>query len=394
MTKVRIRNFQSIGDVDLTVEGFTVVVGKSDIGKSAVIRAIDAALSNQAGDAFIRNGQTTTIVDINYHDLVIEWKKGSSSSYKINGESFTKLNRAIPKPLMDAGFTKIEVGDQKINPLVAPQFEPLFLLDKTGSVITEVLSKLYKLNVLSSADDKCQKELKASKSLLKIRDLDISELQEKLKSYEDFDSIKESIRLLAEMEKKSLLMKKTIEEIENYERALGELATKLNKLSAITSIEIPDTKIVSDSMETVTWVSEMNSKFQGLIVSVRALRDSSSINIPLYEETGTSIEELKQVILWETLMNGHVSVIKKLENMPSSDEINSLSEYSNNIEKTSALVSSVLTIERELTSVAISAKTTRDELLKINTELTKAHEEEIKEKELMGGLCPVCGNTL
>ena len=394
MTNVRIRNFQSIGDVELAIDGFTVVVGKSDIGKSAVIRSIDAALSNQSGDAFIRRGQTHTMVTINYRDMAVEWKKGDTSSYKINGESFTRLNRAIPKPLLDAGFTKLEVGDQKINPLVAPQFDPLFLLDKPGSVITEVLSTLYKLNILSSADDKCQKELKLAKSLLKTRELDLAGLQEKLKSYKDFEGIKESIKLLAEMEKESASLKKTIEEIENYERVLQESSTRLKKLSGISSVEIPDTRMLSDSIETVKWLSEKTDLFHKLISSVKTLRDYSTVEIPSYEEMSTSIEVLKQMVSWESSIKGHTSTIEKLNSMPSSEDISLLLKSSGDIGKVSESVFVISKIEEELTSVATVTKSARDELRKVESELSTAQEEEKKEKELLGGLCPVCGKTL
>jgi DNA repair ATPase RecN/Zn finger protein HypA/HybF involved in hydrogenase expression len=391
MTKVRIRNFQSIGDINLEIDGFTVVVGKSDIGKSAVIRAIDAALSNQSGDAFIKHGQVRTTVNINYQETEIEWKKGDTSSYKINGESFTKLNRAIPKPLMDAGFSKVEIGDQKISPLVASQFEPIFLLDKPGSVITEVLSKLYKLNVLSSADDKCQKELKSNKSLLKTRELDITGLKEKLKSYDGFEDIKESIKVLANMEKESISLKKTISEIESYELLLKSTSEKYKKLSSITSVNIPETQSLSDSIETVTWISEKSDTLQELIKSVKSLKNSSTIDIPIYDIANSSIEELKQITLWDSIINNSNSTIKKMESMPSFENLLKSSEE---IGETSKLVSSIIEMEKELTSVATSAKSARDELRKIETELISATEEEKKEKELLGGLCPVCGKSL
>ena len=45
MLDVEIRNFQSIDHVHLRVEGFTALVGRSNIGKSAVVRAVKAALT-------------------------------------------------------------------------------------------------------------------------------------------------------------------------------------------------------------------------------------------------------------------------------------------------------------------------------------------------------------
>ena len=173
MTEITIKNFQSIKKLKFTIDGFTVIVGKNNIGKSAIIRAIKSALTNQSGNEFIRRGEKYTEVKIKKDKLNIEWKKGASTTYKINDQNFSKLNRAIPQPLIDAGFNKMEIGDQKISPIIASQFQPLFLINKNGGVITDVLANLYKIDTLSIADDLCLKELRSQKSFLKTREEDL-----------------------------------------------------------------------------------------------------------------------------------------------------------------------------------------------------------------------------
>jgi energy-coupling factor transporter ATP-binding protein EcfA2 len=168
MTEISIKNFQNVADAKFSIDGFTVIVGKNNIGKSAIVRSINAALTNQTGDDFIRHGEKSTEVSIVRKDIDIRWKKGDSASYVINKDEkhpYTKLNRAVPKPILDAGFRNIEVDDDlKINPLYASQFEPVFLLNKPGPQVTEILSEVYDINVISRADDLCQKENRATKA--------------------------------------------------------------------------------------------------------------------------------------------------------------------------------------------------------------------------------------
>ena len=180
MLKASVKDFQSISNAQIDIDGFTVVIGKNNLGKSALVRAIDAALTNRTGNEFIQWGKKETQVHLKKDDLDILWKKGDSASYKINGKSYSKLNRAVPPPILEAGFRKIEIGDLKLTPLVAPQFEELFLLDKPGSVITEALSVIYKLNVLSDADSLCQKEIRSTKALLKTWDSDLQKTKNEL----------------------------------------------------------------------------------------------------------------------------------------------------------------------------------------------------------------------
>ena len=109
MVRVKINNFQSISSASFDIEGFTVIVGKNNRGKSAVIRAIDAALSNKTGGGLIKWDKPhasveLTVKDSNHKDMNVLWEKGDTTVYKIDGKSYEKLNRAIPPPILEAGF--------------------------------------------------------------------------------------------------------------------------------------------------------------------------------------------------------------------------------------------------------------------------------------------------
>ena len=52
---VEIRNFQSIEKATIKIDGFTVVVGRSNIGKSALVRAVKAALTGAPVSSFVRH---------------------------------------------------------------------------------------------------------------------------------------------------------------------------------------------------------------------------------------------------------------------------------------------------------------------------------------------------
>ena len=312
MTEISIKNFQSIKSVDLVVDGFTVIVGRNNIGKSAIIRAVDATLTNRVGDDFIRDGEKSTEIKIKREGLDLEWKKGTKTSYKINGEPFTALNRDIPKPLVEAGFGRMELGDKKISPLVAHQFDPLFLINKGGSVITEVLAGIYDLDSLSNADDMCQKDLKAQKSMLKTRDGDLAILQGKLEKYKDFETLKEEVKTLIAKDKACQSLQDEIALLTDYEVELEALVRNINLLKGFKGVDIPNVSECEKLVEENSWLEKTSQELFVLGTSIKKLRGIEKIEIPeIYLET--MIQDVIQLSSWNEQLLGMTEAVKKYE---------------------------------------------------------------------------------
>lgn len=345
MTKVKIKNFQSVAQTEFEIEGFTVIVGKNNIGKSAIIRSIDAALTNRTGSDFIRHGEKQTEVSVEHEKLKIDWKKGGKASYKVNGESFSALNRGVPKPLTEAGFKRIELNSIKLNPLLAGQFNPLFLLDETGSVITEALSHIYNLDLPSRADDLCQKELKSAKNLQKIRKQDLEKVEEHLEVYKDFDKIKSAVEELSNLEDKHEALKAEIDKITEYESELQTLSKELTTLKPLLTVEIPD---ISHTKEKIEDIKQIYAWENDLIVLSKAIKSWKN-----------SEEDLKRIDDFETILHNLQEFISSM---------NQLKKYHDDFRET-----------------ALSAKEARDLLPSVQEELEKAEKEKAEIKA-----CPLC----
>ena len=63
-----IRDFQSIKEAKISVKGFTLLIGESSAGKSACLRAIQAATTNRFKSGQIRNGCDHIMVKVRYED--------------------------------------------------------------------------------------------------------------------------------------------------------------------------------------------------------------------------------------------------------------------------------------------------------------------------------------
>jgi DNA repair ATPase RecN len=386
MTEISIKNFQSIKSVDLVVDGFTVIVGRNNIGKSAIIRAVDAALTNRVGDDFIRDGEKSTEIKIKREGLDLEWKKGTKTSYKINGEPFTALNRDIPKPLVEAGFGRMELGDKKISPLVAHQFDPLFLINKGGSVITEVLAGIYDLDSLSNADDMCQKDLKAQKSMLKTRDGDLASLQGKLEKYKDFETLKEEVKLLVEKNKASQGLQDEIALLTDYEVELEALVRNINILKGFKGVEIPSISECEKLVEENSWLEEKAQELFVLGTSSKKLRGIEKIEIPKVDLENVA-QEVTQLSTWNEQLLGMIEDVKGYEEVVRniSPEIKALEKAIPQAEAYSKAFVEVSEFEQSFMKVVGSAKSTRGELKAVTEDLDLAKKEQAEIK-----VCPLC----
>ena len=126
-------NFQRWQEFDLEITGLTVVTGESNLGKSAIYRALYGLLRNELSERFVRLGQKKPLsltLDFDGHKVIAERSRDGSSKYTIDGEDFAKLARKIPDDLKKLGFDEITVGEHAVDPMFAVQDDPEFLLNR------------------------------------------------------------------------------------------------------------------------------------------------------------------------------------------------------------------------------------------------------------------------
>jgi hypothetical protein len=188
--KVLIESFQSIASAALEFTGLSVIVGPSNYGKSAVLRAIEGALYNRPGEHIVRKGDAAALVRID--DLpgvaTVTWTKGKTrNAYRIGAADYTRVGSSAPQPLQDAGYRDVWVGDkdkkkgESIRPQVAGQFDPpLFPLSRSESFVADVLGLMSRHHVVATAQDRCTSDLRSSKQRLGVRHGDLETAVEKL----------------------------------------------------------------------------------------------------------------------------------------------------------------------------------------------------------------------
>lgn len=207
--KISIRDFQSLGQTEIEATGLTVVVGRSNLGKSALVRAITAALFNRPGEDFIRLNRTNAAVTIEGLPTIqkgtmrVEWLKGHNlNQFTVNGTLFNKVGVDAPPVIGQAGYRDVFIGDkergkgEEIRPQIAGQFESPFLISKLGSFVNDVLSVVSRLGVLLNANGRCAKDLKAAKALLTTRKKDLTAAEAKVVSLQPITDLHTRVEAL------------------------------------------------------------------------------------------------------------------------------------------------------------------------------------------------------
>jgi len=231
--KIGITNYQSVESISFETKGFTAIVGKSNVGKSAILRALSASLFSQSGDFFIRRSKSFARVQVEFPDgLKFDWVKvadgkkspGLETALGINGKLYTKLGRSGHYDLTKGyGFRVLEVGGFLVRPQVAGQFDKIFLLEFPDTVVAEVFNLISRGDVL----------VRAKTSLVS----DKNKLSTTAKVYEDcVEDLDKRISALSWVE----VLMKEVEEIAALQGRVLILESFLGRVSSLEKEVLPD----------------------------------------------------------------------------------------------------------------------------------------------------------
>jgi len=277
--EVEIKNFQGIAHEKIVIDGFSTITGRSNIGKSSIVRAIRSALTGAPADNLVRHsldcpkavkGAKTCKcycrVHIKSEGFDLLWEKGDSvNQYRYNGTDYTVPGRGAPE-FLEAKYLPAKLGGESLLLQVTNQFEPLFLLDRTGTVSAELLSDVVKLDQVNAALKLSEKERKSASSTRKVREKDLASVDGRIQAT---TKIQEAVDLSARAT--SLVSKVEAgeareESLQAFSAKVDSLVRSLNKVSKVEAIEV-DPNLLGP-------VSEAGQKLltgEGKLVKLRVL---------------------------------------------------------------------------------------------------------------------------
>lgn len=330
---ITVRNFQSIENVSVSVDGFTALVGRSGIGKSALVRAVRAALTGAGGTAFVRHPKTCPrrtkgaktcscycSVHLQSDGFDLLWEKGDKRNrYTFNGQVYDRTDQGAPDfllaPQLSPGFDPVTVGRENKLIQVASQFtDNVFLLDQTGGSVADVLSDVARLDRINVAIRMVEKDRKEKASLRKVREADLLSLNQKLSRFDGLDEVLLKVRQVEAALERIEKHRARVEILNRFIDQARRIQAAISELTGAEGIQIPDASPLGMKAEHLMKVVQfaLEGKEKGLVI--KALSGIETVNVPSLDSSGT--ERLQQLEGWVTRMRA-LKGMKELENIDS-----------------------------------------------------------------------------
>ena len=352
ISKIKIQNFQSHKDTEIELAaGVNAISGRSDNGKSAIIRALNWVVSNRPTGWSFKNfdcgeqGKTVVEVDFDSGDSLVRQKSKSINEYLLNGEIFTAIKSDVPQEVQDL----LDMPDYALQ----TQHEPFFLLQNSAGDVAKRLNAICGLSVIDTAFSVASKKTNHTKKELDILLEQRQRTETDLKQYDDVEAQNADLEEL-------LLLEKQLEE---KRKKLGDLSDDVSTMN----ITLRRIDLLPDCSGAVKILTDLEAIWE----KITPLQEHCS-------SVGNSIEKLNEI---KTTLQLHKNDYEGAEILI--QEAESVLELHKNVSTSEADLKKALKL---LTATSLGC-------LEMDKEIEKAEEKERQLAEELK-LCPVCGSEL
>jgi energy-coupling factor transporter ATP-binding protein EcfA2 len=346
------KNFQSWKSFTLPVKGFTVIVGPSDRGKSAIIRSLRGVLRNEVGANQIQFGEkeASVILEPETGEVIALSRNSKTTNYSVGDEEFAKLNGALPPSMLDLKCGTVDVGGVKLDPIFAGQFDQQFMLSLTPNELNAIFglfSSTEKLTAGKKAASSKNAELTATAKYIATETQESEAKQARLKLLlDDFDEAEVTFDALAlkcrdtetvldqlddlkALDEKVLTLSAVLRPIPTTERlevsvALARMirgyikaAANTAKYTEVVSVALPDTSKLVRLTELLPKVS----KYIASAKRLKALKSAEKIDPEKWTKAVAALYEKKAPL---SMLSNYLKTISSCTSIKASlEELNS-----------------------------------------------------------------------
>jgi len=337
-----INNFQSHKEAKLEFHpGINIIVGPSDNGKTAVLRALNWIINNKPdGDNFRSKwgGETKAELILDSNEKITRIKN-KENIYKLNDLVFKAFGRSVPKEIQEI---------LNISPInLQYQFDSPFLLSNTSGEVAKYLNRIINLEDIDLSFSKINSRIREENNDLKNNENKLNELKIELKELDWID--KTNLKLI---------------ELEKLEKSIKEKELKYNKLSGI--VKVID--VIEEGLKQYKDINNIKNKINNLMELFYVTEDERrKINklSNIIKEINITEKELKQyknVEFMKKKVDGLINLFYEIEDKK---------EKINNLKR---LISGIDNLEQEIKLVSKSINDKKE-----------------KYKMLFPDICPLCG---
>ena len=297
--KITLQNFQSHEKTHIEfTNGLNCIIGQSDSGKTAILRALNLALKNRpSGDAYIMDGKESCCVEVAVNGKVVKREKGKGrNEYAVDGEKLTGFGVDVPELVEDA-FKFTDVNFQY-------QMDAPFLLSLTPGIASQYINDIIGLSIIDDIISETQKRIRDKKSNIKAIEGNLGEFESDLGDISWLDVVEG-------MYDECLLLSDKLEQIESTNQDLLSVVNQLEQLGDLQEkfvglgVTLGDFEGVQDSITKVEGIDEEINDLCELIDDLEAYQENSNLNELALKEMGDELAGFKVCEYCGSLIGGN-----------------------------------------------------------------------------------------
>lgn len=302
LQKIRIQNYQSHKNTVLDLhKSVNCIVGASDVGKTAIIRALRWLVWNRPlGNAFISDWSDNTKVTVISDDTIIKRiKSDKENKYIVDNIELEAVRTDVPDEV------RLSLNFNDLN--LQRQFDRPFLLDSSPGEVAQHFNAIAHIDVIDSSNSRVQSWIRGIQQSIESDSLHITELESQLEQFVGLEDLDGKVADLEQKEIENNKYKKAFAELTNTIWNIERIDNDINREQQVTILEPIVTKILThvDRRKEITELrTKLNDKLQQLFELDKYIEDSKYL---LKQES--AVQKLLELI---NQMREQHSVIAKL----------------------------------------------------------------------------------
>lgn len=369
--EIRLENFQAHRQLRLALSpGLNVIVGPTDRGKSAIIRAIKWLALHESQDGIITHGETSVKVGVKTDDgPIVRFRDKKKYGYKLGQVEYLACGKEQPKDVQ-ARHNLSEINFQG-------QHDPHFLLSLTPGQAAKEINKIVALDDIDVALTWIKTREIRSNTEIELSEARCSDLGVQILTFSDLDNrlaILRSVEAIVIAGETMAKMSSDINKIVEECRSLGE------QMVAVNAKEIAGQRYLA-AVSRLTEIRASKQALGSVLIDYRA-----SESLPRLDALAASLEAL--VTMKRNRVDFVTTVAELVKVMLDIDSVSL--EIPKLLGKAECIVTATRDRKTVLVEMVNSLKELRQQFVGVDSEI-KAVE---TAKGAMGQFCPTCGQLV
>ena len=387
-----VKDFQIVKNANLSfLPGLNCIIGQSNNGKSALMRAAKACIYNTPGTTNVRLGCNNFAVGLQMNGHTVILQKGTNSIYKVDNEVYGKIGRTqLDEVAKATGIRELQINGSNEDINFWDQMEKPFLLDRSETELFRFIVDSGKDNNVTTAlksitQDRQQitKDITLTEGKIRAIEDNIARQEEELKDsdkkLEVYNRVIELGPKIKRVQDLTNLKQKTQLDGQNLSKVLSEknmLDTLINSIST----RLDNINLLTKKSEIISNLKiKMDATQESLNIINNQIAKIEAIKVPNLSEMINKYKLLSELVSRAT---GTQNAITELNNRVFPTLSDSFSKNAQLLTTLGSLINTIKYKEEQLNTFESSIKEIKKEL--------KVLDKEIKEI----GVCPTCGHPL